>query len=152
MPSPHKVGPRALTPQHHWDAQTVPPRRKTKCQTHAGTEFSSPGKICPFRDHNENPAASGDSHVQTRTKSIRIRRQALRRRDGEAEAEKGIHKVGSKRHRSVSSLNQESGHCSGHLNGFMNFLVLGWEKLCWCLKTCMSWIQYLPVGTHLQIT
>lgn len=96
MPSPHKEGPRALTPQHHWDAQTVPPSRKTKCKYMPETEFSSPGKISPFRDHNENPAASGDSHVQTWTKSIRTRRQALRRRNGEAEAEKGIHRWGSK--------------------------------------------------------
>lgn len=96
MPSPHKEGPRALTPQHHWDAQTVPPRRKPNAKYMPGTEFSSPGKICPFRDHSENPAASGDSHVQTWTKSIRIRRQALRRRNGEAEAEKGIHRWGQR--------------------------------------------------------
>lgn len=64
------------------------PGEKPNAKYMPGTEFSSPGKICPFRDHNESPAASGDSHIQTWTKGIKSRRQAPRN-DGEAEAEKG---------------------------------------------------------------
>lgn len=42
------------------------------------------------------------------------------------------------RRRSVSSVSQESGYCSGHLNGFIDLLVLGREILCLWLKTYMN--------------
>lgn len=52
--------------------------------------------------------------------------EGRRREDGmERQKWRKGYTAGLKRHRSVSSRNQESGHCYGHLNGFMDFLILG---------------------------